>query len=221
MWTGWTIALLLAQSSVPELVSKARQAMIAGEMQQAEQFLERAVAADPQAASARFLLGFCLYLENDFARAEAALAKADQSDARVILYRALSAEGLGRDGAAAFLYQRALNRDSRNTEIHVAFARLLRKLGQTAAAEALLDEGLQIAPAGRDLLYGKGQCLLDRGEFRLAAETGERALAAAGPAPSEREIRFLLTRAWLKAGDPERAAKHRAAFESLPMPLVR
>jgi hypothetical protein len=46
-------------------------------------------------------------------------------------------------------------------------------------------------------------------------------LTAAGPAPSEREVRFLLTRAWLKAGDPERAAKHRAIFESLPMPLVR
>jgi hypothetical protein len=57
--------------------------------------------------------------------------------------------------------------------------------------------------------------------YAQAAEFGERALTATGPAPTEREIRFLLARAYLKAGSPEIAAKHRAIFESLPMPLVR
>jgi predicted Zn-dependent protease len=84
-------------------------------------------------------------------------------------------------------------------------------------AEALLEE----APDSRSVFYEKGQCSFERERYRQAAEFGERALAAPGPAPSEREIRFLLARAYLKAGNRELAAKHRAIFESLPMPLVR
>ena len=195
--------------------------MAAGQMETAENLLNSAVAADPRSASARFLLGFCLYLENDFERARAALALADQNDARVNLYLALSEEALGHTDAAVTLYKRALERDSRNTETHVAYARLLRKLGQSEQAETWIDTALQIAPRAREILYAKGQCLFDRGEYASAAEFGERALATEGPAPSEREVRFLLARAWLKAGNPVLAAKHRAIFESLPMPLVR
>ena len=195
--------------------------MASGQMETAENLLNSAVAADPRSASARFLLGFCLYLENDFVRARAALGLADQNDARVNLYLALSEEGLGHTDAAVTFYKRALQRDPRNTETHVAYARLLRKLGQSEQAESWIDTALKIAPAARETLYAKGQCLFDRGEYASAAEFGERALVAEGPAPSEREIRFLLARAWVKAGNPERAAKHRAIFESLPMPLVR
>ena len=220
IWVAWA-ALLRGQPPVADFISKARQAMISGNMGGAESLLKSAIAADPQSASARFLLGFCLYLENDFERARAALALADQNDARVNLYLALSEEGLGRSEAATAFYKRALQRDPRNTETLVAYARLLRKLGQAEQAETVVDTALKIAPGAKDVLYAKGQCLFDRGEYARAAESGERALAAEGPAPSEREIRFLLARAWLKAGNPELAAKHRAIFESLPMPLVR
>ncbi|HVW87471.1 MAG TPA: tetratricopeptide repeat protein [Bryobacteraceae bacterium] len=221
MWFGWAVAIVLAQPPPQELVSKARQAMIAGQMETAEKLLQAAVSADPGSPGPRFLLGFCLYLENDFNRAEAALALADQKDARVNLYRALSEEGLGHVEAATGFYKQALRLAPRDTETHVAYARLLRKLGQREQAETLIDAALKITPGGRDVLYAKGQCLFDRGEYAHAAEFGERALSAQGPAPSDREIHFLLTRAYLKAGKPDLSAKHRAVFESLPMPLVR
>jgi hypothetical protein len=97
----------------------------------------------------------------------------------------------------------------------------LRKQGDTAQANKLVEEAFAISPAARDVLYEKGLSLLDSGENLQAVEFGERALRAPGSVPTEREIRFLLIRAWQKAGNAEMAAKQRAIFEKLPLPLVR
>src|SRR5215471_18578545 len=86
---------------VPALTLKARLAMIFGRMEMAQRVLEAALAADPKQNGTRFLLGFCLYLENNFQAARDALALADQNDARVSLYTALSEEGLNHPDAAA------------------------------------------------------------------------------------------------------------------------
>jgi len=202
---------------IPALTLKARLAMISGRMDVARDTLEAAVAADPKSAVARFLFGFCLYLENDFQGALAALARADPNDARVVLYQALSEEALNHTDSAMALYEHSLHLDAVNADARVAYSRLLRKEGKLDRAEALIAA----APDSRSVFYEKGQCSFERGQYKQAAEFGERALAAAGPAPSDREIRFLLTRAYLKAGNPDLAAKHRAIFESLPIPLVR
>jgi len=206
---------------VPSLILKARLSMIAGAMDVAERSLRTASSSEPKNRQVRFLLGFCLYLENDFDDALTVLAAADQNDARTMLYTGLAHEGLGQDDAAAEAYRRAVSLDAANTEAHIAFGRLMRKQGKTEQAERHIDEALKLSPGARDALYEKGQCQFDRGEYLKAAETGELALAAKGPAPAERDIRFLLTRAYFKAGNREMAAKHRAVFESLPMPLVR
>jgi tetratricopeptide (TPR) repeat protein len=206
---------------VPALVLKARLAMISGRMDDAQRALETAVAADPKQSAPRFLLGFCLYLENDFQSAREALALADQNDARVSLYLALSEEGLNHTDVAIEYYDRSLKLDQANANARVAYSRLLRKQGNLDRAESLIDAALRFASDARAVLYEKGQCRFERGMYAQAAEFGERALTATGPAPTEREIRFLLARAYLKAGSPEIAAKHRAIFESLPMPLVR
>ena len=206
---------------IPALVLKARLAMISGRMEVAQRALEAAVATGPDQSGPRFLLGFCLYLENDFQAAREALALADQNDARVSLYIALSEEGLSHPDAAIPYYERSLKLDRANADARVAYSRMLRKQGKLDRAEALIDEALRFAPNARNVLYEKGQCRFDRELFVQAAEFGERALAAPGPAPTEREIRFLLVRAYLKAGNRDTAAKHRAIFESLPMPLVR
>jgi Tfp pilus assembly protein PilF len=206
---------------VPALVLKARLAMTSGRMDVAQRALEAAIAADPNRREPRFLLGFCLYLENDFQAAMNALALADQADARVTLYRALSEEGLNHTASAIQYYERSLRLDRENEEAHVAYARLLRRQGSLDRAESLIDEALKFAPDARSVLYEKGQCLFELGQYLPAAQFGERALATPGPAPTEREIRFLLARAYLKAGDRDMAAKQRAIFESLPMPLVR
>ena len=206
---------------VPALVLKARLAMIAGRMDVARRALAAAIAADPKQSGPRFLLGFCLYLDNDFQGARDALARADQDDARVSLYIALSEEGMNHTYAATLYYERSLKLDPVNAEARVAYSRLLRRQGKLDRAEALIDEALKPAPDAREVLYEKGQCRFERGAYAQAVEFGERALAAPGPAPTERQIRFLLVRAYLKAGNRDAAAKHRAIFESLPMPLVR
>src|SRR5215468_1370381 len=59
---------------IPALTLKARLAMISGRMDAARRALEVAIAADPKQTEPRFLLGFCLYLENDFQRSKDVLA---------------------------------------------------------------------------------------------------------------------------------------------------
>lgn len=205
----------------PALLLKARLAMMQGRMDEAIAVLKRGIAEDPARAEARFLLGFAYYLENDFEQAGVALAKADQKDARVLLYRAMSAEGMNRLEAAGDFYQRAIQADSHGTDARIAYARLLRKEGDAAQANKLVEEAFAISPGARDVLYEKGLSLLDQGQYLQAVDFGQRALLAPGPVPTEREIRFLLIRAWQKAGNAEMAAKERAIFEKLPLPLVR
>jgi tetratricopeptide (TPR) repeat protein len=205
----------------PALLLKARLSMMQGRMDEAIGALNRAISEDPARGEPRFLLGFAYYLENDFEKADGALAKADQKDARVLLYRAMSAEGLNRPEAAGDFYRRAIQAEPRGTDARIAYARLLRKEGDTAKANKLVNEAYAISPEARDILYEKGLSLLDSGQYLQAVEFGERALRAPGPVPPEREIRFLLIRAWQKAGNAEMAAKERAIFEKLPLPLVR
>lgn len=213
---GWIVTFLLFQ---PASVSEARKLMLAGQFPEAEKILRTALTQSDK-PDTRFLLGFCLYLQNNFEETLRVLP-ADSRDSRTVLYRGLAEEGMGRSEAALADYRRALATDPRNPETLLVLARLLRKQGHPDEAERHVDEALRLTPAAREALYEKGQCLFDRGEFAAAAAAGEKALTAPGPAPGEREIRFLLTRAWLKAGDPSRAAQHRAVFESLPQSLVR
>lgn len=206
---------------LPAIALKARLWMIDGRLQDARALLENAAANQRDGKTLLFLLGFCQYLQNDFEPAQKVFALSDQRDGRVLLYRALTEEGLNNQEAAVAFYERAMVLDSQSTEVRVAFARLLRKQGQTVRAETLIDEALRLAPQDRAVLYEKGQCLLARAEWRDAADTGERALRASGDAPAEREIRYLLIRAYLNAGETRKAAEHRNIFEQLPLPLVR
>jgi Tfp pilus assembly protein PilF len=206
---------------VPALMLKARLSMIDGQMEQARAALDHVLSRAPGTRDARFLLGFLYYLQNDFEAADTALAAADQNDPRVLLYRAMSAEGLNRRESAHDFYQRAIHLDDRGTDARIAYARLLRREGAHKEEAKLIDEALALSPASRDVLYEKGLCLLENRKYLDAARFGEKALDASGPVPTEREIRYLLVRAWQKAGDTNRAAQERALFEKLPMPLVR
>jgi tetratricopeptide (TPR) repeat protein len=219
--TAVTEALKENPHYIPALLLEARLSIMGGQMEQAAAILKRAVAEDPANPEPRFLLGFVYYLENDFNRADKSLAAANQNDARVLLYRAMSAEALNRPEAAGDFYQRAIRADPKTPDARIAYARLLRKQGDAAEAAKLIDEAYAIAPNSRDVLYEKGLGLLDGGQYLQAVDFGNRALAAPGPVPSEREIRYLLVRAWQKAGNAEMAAKQRALFEKLPLPLVR
>jgi len=213
-------ALAADPAYVPAIALMARIEMASGNLDGAEKRLRAGVASHGADTSLRFLLGFCLYLRNDFDGALDALSHADSLDPNVILYRALSSEGLGREESAITLYRQAIAM-SKSVEPRLALARLLRKEGDLNASAVLIDEAYVTEPASREVLYEKGQSLFAAGDAVHAAEFGEKALAADGEAPSEREIRYLLVRAYTKSGDLSRAAHHREAFEKLPLPLVR
>lgn len=214
-------ALRLDPKLVPALVLKGKLAIQADRLDEAEATLQRAVAIEPAQRFSRFLLGMTFYLKNDFEKAGQLLATADQNDARVVMYEALTEEGLNQTAAAMAHYERALKLDPKGVDERVAYARLLFALGRFDRAEALVDEALKIAPQTADALYEKGRCLLERGEFAKAAEFGERALAAQAGGALERRVRYLLVRAYQKIGNTEMAAKHQAVFDRLPNPLVR
>jgi tetratricopeptide (TPR) repeat protein len=214
-------ALRLDPKLVPALVLKAKLAMQADRLADAEQALKAAIATEPAQRYPRFLLGMTYYLKNDFDRAATVLASADQSDARVVLYLAMTEEALNHTAAAIADYERALKLDPKGVDQRVAYARLLFTQGGLDRAEALIDEALQISPESPDALYEKGRCLFERGEFAQAAQAGERALARPESGAIERRVRYLLIRAYQKIGNAEMVAKHQAVFDRLPNPLVR
>ena len=214
-------ALRLDPKLVPALVLKAKLAMQADRLDEAEQSLQTALLLEPGQRYPRFLLGMALYLRNDFDRAAQVLATADPKDARVVFYQAMTEEALNHTATAIELYERSLKLDPNGADQRVAFARLHFSLGRIDRAEALVDEALKSAPQRPDALYEKGRCLLERGEFAKAAEFGERALAAPEVGALERRIRYLLIRAYQKTGNRELAAKHQTVFDRLPNPLVR
>jgi Tfp pilus assembly protein PilF len=214
-------ALRADPKMVPALILRAKLAIHANRLDDAQQALQTAQSVQPADRTVRFLLGFVFYLKNDFDRARSALLVADPNDARVILYRGLTEEALNHPEAAVANYERAIQLDKSSAESRVAYARLLFAQGNPDRAEVLIDQALKLAPKSADALYEKGRCLFERGEFAAAAESGERALAAPESAVLERRIRYLLVRAYTKTGNRELAAKHQTAFERLPNPLVR
>src|SRR5262245_27180494 len=206
---------------VPALMLRAKLAIHSNQLDDAQKTLETAQAVQPADRAVRFLLGFVFYLKNDFERARAALLVADSNDARVVLYRGLTEEALNHPEDAARNYERAIQLDKSGADPRIAYGRLLLAQGKPDRAETWIDQALKLAPRSVDALYEKGRCLFERGEFAAAVEFGERALAAPDAAALERRIRYLLVRAYTKTGDRESAAKHQAAFERLPNPLVR
>ena len=214
-------ALRVDPKLVPALVLKARLAIHANQLDEAQRAVETALALKPGDKASRFLLGFVFYLNNDFDRARTALAQADPNDARVVFYQAMTEEALNHTDAAMRLYERALKLDPTAAEPRVSYARLWFTLGKLDRAETLVDEALKLAGQSPDALYEKGRCLFERGEFAAAAEFGERALLAPGSAALERRIRYLLIRAYQKTGNRPMVERHQAAFDLLPNPLVR
>src|SRR5215217_1794611 len=87
-------ALRLDPKLVPALVLKAKLAMQADRLDEAEHALEAVLSLEPSQRQPRFLLGMALYLKNDFDRAGRVLASADPNDARVVFYQAMTEEAL-------------------------------------------------------------------------------------------------------------------------------
>ena len=188
----------------------------------------KAAELQPASPYTQFMLGFFYYVDNDFARAVPALETASRlnaDDARPLLYLALSEEGLAHPVAAEELYRRAIAleeaRRQASAETHTAYGRMLFTAGRYQESAREVNRVLALDPASRDGHYEKGRLAFEKGEFTAAASEGELALDAKGSGTTDRQIHFLLARAYGKLGEKDKAELHRKQFEASPATLRR
>ena len=188
----------------------------------------KATQLEPASEYTQFMLGFFYYVDNDFVRAVPVLetaAKLNTNDARPLLYLALSEEGLAHPEAAEELYGRAISIEEAHkqpsAETHAAYGRLLFILGRYDESAREVNRVLELDPGSRDGHYERGRLAFEKGEFTAAVAEGELALAAKGNGTTDRQIHFLLARAYGKLGEKEKAELHRKEFEASPATLRR
>jgi tetratricopeptide (TPR) repeat protein len=221
-------ALAADPNHVASLTLKGKLAMAFERFEIARRAFERAAQVAPGNAQAQFLLGFFYYFENDFGKALAPLGRARQlnnHDPRPLLYEAMSQEGLARPDLAIPLYERTIELErslgSPSAETHTAYGRLLYTLGRREDASKQFALVLEIDSQSRDGNYEMGRLHLDAGRWKEAARHGETALKAQSMGTTDRQIHFLLARAYGRLGNKEMAEAHRKKFEASPVTLRR
>jgi len=213
---------------VPAWTLRGKIAMAFNRFDIAREAFLKAARLDPASAYAQFMLGFFYYVDNDFSKAVPALetaARLDPSDSRPLLYLAMSQEGLAHPDLALELYEKTISLEAKtgklNPETHTAYGRLLFTLGRLDESAKQVARTLELDPNSRDGHYELGRLALERGNAAEAAAEGEKALAPRRSGTTDRQIHFLLARAYAKMGKEDLAQWHRKQFESSPMTLRR
>ncbi len=213
---------------VPSWTLRGKIAMAYGQFAIARAAFLQAVKLDPNSAYAQFMLGFFYYVDNNFSKAVPTLETASRlnpNNPRALLYLALSEDGLAHSGVAESLYRRTIDLETKlgqpNPETHTAYGRLLFTLNRNEESARQVSQVLQLDPHSRDGHYESGRLAFAEGNFAKAAREGERAFTETGSGTLDRQIHFLLTRAYSKLGNGELARMHRKAFEASPPTLRR
>jgi tetratricopeptide (TPR) repeat protein len=208
---------------IPALTLRGKLAMGLNQFDVARESFEKAAHLEPKSAYTQFLLGFFHYVDNDFEKALGPLHAALQlkpNDARTHLYIALNFEGLARPQDAIVHYEKALAIDS-TPDTHVAYGRLLFSLGRFDDAQKQIERALVLDVKSRDAHYEQGRLYFEEGKFAEAAAEGERAMSLPGVGTTDRQIHFLLGRAYRKLGNSEAAEQHLKAFRDSGVSLRR
>jgi tetratricopeptide (TPR) repeat protein len=213
---------------VPALTLRAKLAMGFNRFDIARASLQKAAELEPRSAYVQFLLGFFYYVDNDFLKAfpplEAA-RKLNPGDPQTAFYLALTHEGLAQPGEAASFYKEAIALEEKqgrpSAETRVAYGRLLFSLGQFEPSAAQITRALQLDPKSRDAHYEHGRLCFEAEKFAEAAEAGERSLSFSGMGTTDRQIHFLLGRAYQKLGNSDLAAHHLEKFRASGASLRR
>jgi len=220
--------LHLNSNFVPALTLRAKLSMAFNRLAEAGRDLTRAVELEPKSAYNQFMLGFYFYLENDFKRALEPLnrsAELDEGNSRTYFYLALTHEGLANVPMAIQLYEKAiaLDREKKTQDLDtlIAFARLLFSLGKYEKCLSLVEQALSLDSKSRGAHYERGRLYLHAGDFKNAIQHGEQALVLQSPGTTDRQIHFLLVRAYARAGNQPRADEHLAKFEASAPSLRR
>jgi tetratricopeptide (TPR) repeat protein len=222
-----TAALLEQPDSVEALTVQGRLAMAQNDFDLARLSFERSAKLAPRSPFTQFLLGFFYYVDNDFARARPALELARKlapEDARAALFLALAEEGLAQPDRAEALFKETLQLEAKGkptVEAHVAYARMLFANGRFADAQSQVTRALAIDANAREALYEQARLDFEAGRMPECIANAERALVRSGDAVTARQIHFLLSRAYARAGDTAKSRLHRERFESIPPRLIR
>ena len=99
-------------------------------------------------------------------------------------------------------------------ETRLAGSRILLALGRFEEADGLIGRALKLAPDSGDANFERARLLLISGEAAAAAAEGETALRLTRGETPDRQLHYLLVRAYQKMGQEERAAEHSAALRS-------
>jgi len=174
-----------------------------------------------------FLLGFFYYVDTTF-KAIPPLETArrlNPNDARAPFYLALCYDGLGRGRRPSPSTNPPLLWSERAAIPHPMFmsrlrgcsshSAVLRRAKRTSTLPSLSIPNRATHTTSADVL------LFERDEFASAAEEGEKALAVPGAGTLDRQIHFLLARAYSKLGRKELASMHLAKFKDSAVSLRR
>jgi tetratricopeptide (TPR) repeat protein len=212
----------------PALTLKGKLAMGLNRFDIARECFEKAAAIEPKSHYVQFLLGFFHYVDNDFVKAIPALERArtlKPDDPRTHFYLALSQEGIANPAEAAKLYLRTIELESAQrqplADTHVAYGRFLFAQGDMTGSAKHITRALQLDANSRDAHYERGRLHFEYAEWTKAAEEGEKALRIPGVGTTDRQIHFLLGRAYAKLGNREASEKHLALFEASGVSLRR
>lgn len=212
----------------PALTLKGKLAMGLNRFDVARECFEKAARLEPASAYAQFLLGFFHYVDNDFVKAIPALElarslKAD--DSRTHFYLALSYEGVANPEQAAKLYLRTIELESAQrkplADTHVAYGRFLFAQGDLGGSAKQIARALGLDANSRDAHYERGRLHFENGEWMKAIEEGETAFRLPGVGTTDRQIHFLLARAYSKSGNRDAAARQLALFRASGASLRR
>jgi tetratricopeptide (TPR) repeat protein len=215
-------ALRLDPKLVPALTLRARLAMAANRYDVAKASLEQAIAADPKFWYAQFLYGFQFYQQNEMPAAIEALQKAQKlnpRDPQSALYLGLAEEALGRTSDALELYRRAIGLEETEGVVHVETlltgARLLAVQDRLEEAAALIERAAKTDPGSRDPHFEFARLWLKRDDASKAIAEGEAALRLKRGDITDRQVEFVLVRAYRAAGRDRDAQEHAAAIRAL------
>jgi tetratricopeptide (TPR) repeat protein len=79
----------------------------------------------------------------------------------------------------------------------------------------LIERALRLDPESREVHFESGRLLLRKGALAEAAKEGEIALRMPAAGVTDRQIHYLLLRAYQADGQESEAAKHAAALRAM------
>jgi len=160
-------------------VRKADKYALSGQYDLAAEEFEKAVAINPQRATAHRLWGVMLLAQSKFAEAEQRVRKAIelQPDDRRAYWNLAKIMALtGRHGEAAETYRKAIQLDPYFASARLDFASLLLQLGEVDRALEQLEEAVQIEPDSPRPYLLLGDYYFQRGRLDKAAAAFTRVL---------------------------------------------